>query len=111
MKSKSVNYITDEVIELILVAINTNIDALPKTDIPKNVCGVYFLYLSDNVVYVGKSKNINQRIHEHLKSKKFDYYRVFECDESLIGLYERIFINKLKPILNCDSLTNKIKKL
>lgn len=76
--------------------------------------GVYFLYnVDDELIYVGKSKNLYSRINQHItghgKSINFSHliYRidvVFESDELYRELYETYAINTLKPIYNISKV-------
>lgn len=45
------------------------------------IVGIYFLYQDDDIVYVGQSQNIGQRVYTHLAKdeKVFNYYAVYEC--------------------------------
>ena len=57
-------------------------------------CGIYFLYNNENVVYIGKSNNMKNRINQHKKDKEFNSVK----DEGLVNLYEPYLIQKYKPI-------------
>jgi len=64
-------------------------------------CGVYLLYNNEDIVYVGKSNNMKNRISQHKKDKEFNNVKciVFK-DEGLINLYEPYLIQKYKPKYN-----------
>jgi DNA polymerase-3 subunit epsilon len=50
--------------------LNPNIDLLSIDELPEKV-GVYKLYDEDNqLIYIGKSKNIKKRVNQHLKNYK-----------------------------------------
>lgn len=53
---------------------------LNKSRITK-ATGIYILYQDDEIVYVGQSKNIGQRVYAHLadNEKSFNYCAVYEC--------------------------------
>jgi excinuclease UvrABC nuclease subunit len=65
--------------------------------------GVYILWWHGKVVYVGQSKNCDQRIeeHQHKQTKKFDYFQVFCIPNERKRLtLETELINYLRPIEN-----------
>ena len=65
--------------------------------------GVYILYKQNLIIYIGKSKNINNRILQHKKDKDFDSVKsICFTNDSYIDLYEPFLINKYKPMLNND---------
>jgi hypothetical protein len=65
------------------------------------IIGVYFLCDTDvgNIVYVGKSKNMIERIMAH-SDKKFDRVFAILLHESDIALVEAAFINHYHPKYN-----------
>jgi hypothetical protein len=66
---------------------------------PKSHC-VYFLHLGAAVVYVGKSRNLLNRISSHT-DKEFDAFSFTECaSESDAMALEFMEITRLNPILN-----------
>ena len=70
--------------------------------------GIYFLYKNSQLVYIGKTKNLYQRLNDHLKNdnKIFDTYKFIEItnNETNIVEIETFFIQKFQP------LYNKLKK-
>jgi len=73
------------------------------SDEPPKLEGVYFLYHNDTIVYIGKSKNIYDRVSQHRKDKQFNKVKsIIFKDASNIDLYEPYLINKYKPALNKD---------
>lgn len=85
--------------------------------IPSFVSGIYFLYNKHNdLLYVGKSKNLQSRIADHIKgrtntsyfSKEISYIRyspvasLMECE-----IYETYFINTLNPKYNKEKVYNE----
>lgn len=75
------------------------------------VCGIYFLLDKGEIVYIGKSTDIHNRVHDHKLDKIFDSYNMVEVD--LIDLHktERHFINKYLPKYNKDTETMFIKNV
>ncbi len=75
--------------------------------------GIYILFKDNEIVYIGKSKNIKHRIQEHKKDKLFNNVKIILFkNEPDINLYEPYLINKYKPIYNNDlktELSNNIK--
>ncbi len=70
--------------------------------------GVYFLKFNNEVVYVGKSKNISKRINSHLgsKTKLFNDFSFIDCPVELLSETETAYIYKHDPIFNKkDALT------
>lgn len=70
------------------------------------ICGVYFLIHVRDIVYVGQSKNIRQRLNKHWKDggKIFDRVAFIECPESDLRNLESAYIQKFKPPLNVVGL-------
>jgi hypothetical protein len=64
--------------------------------------GVYFLVDGDEVVYVGQSTNIYNRIPQH-HSKKFDRYMYVPCKPELLNALESLYIHCFRPKLNFGS--------
>jgi len=79
--------------------------------IEENTSGIYFLMYNEKIVYVGKSKNIRIRIHQHIsgKTKVFNDFKFILCDENLLESTELSYIYHYDPIFNKkDSLTDGI---
>lgn len=65
-----------------------------------------FLNKNNEIIYIGKAKNLNFRIknHKHLPKEcyneinKIEYIKLNNCDES--SIYERYLINKINPKYN-----------
>ena len=72
---------------------------IPLESINK-IC-VYSLWNDKEIVYVGKTNNINRRISQHEGSKEFDgfSYSVLE-NEFIADITERKLIFELQPIYN-----------
>lgn len=64
-------------------------------------CGVYFLVRDNEIVYVGRSVSVIDRLHTHRKDGK-NFNRVFfiECTKEELGELEMHYIRKFKPKLN-----------
>tara|TARA_R110000737_G_C14245384_1_gene425620 strand:+ start:44 stop:529 length:486 start_codon:yes stop_codon:yes gene_type:complete len=61
---------------------------------------IYILYRDDELVYVGQSKNVYNRLNQHKRDKVFDRVRVLHCREDRKLYWEKILINSYKPIYN-----------
>jgi hypothetical protein len=72
---------------------------LPKLK-PQEICGVYFLFLKDQLIYIGSSYNIFQRINIHKKSKIFDCFSFIQTSKDERQFLEQEYINRFKPDLN-----------
>lgn len=67
--------------------------------------GIYLLYNNENIVYIGKSNNMKNRINQHKKDKEFNSVKcIIFKDEGLVNLYEPYLIQKYKPKYNKDLL-------
>lgn len=80
------------------------VDKLSKnkisTETLNNFC-VYALWDKDEIVYVGQSAQLGQRIMAHTKNKQFDSYSFFDCksfDE--MDSIESTLIIQLRPKYN-----------
>jgi hypothetical protein len=64
-------------------------------------CGIYFLIQDDEIVYIGQSIHIPNRLHSHQKKNR-QFERVFfvECKEEDLDEIERQYIRKFSPKLN-----------
>lgn len=64
-----------------------------------NPC-IYFLFLNGELVYIGKTINLQTRLVTHLRDKVFDSYRYIECPQDRLNHYELRWIKRFKPPLN-----------
>lgn len=70
--------------------------------------GVYFLKFNGEIVYVGKSKNIRNRIPQHISHgiKLFNDFSFIECSQNTLDSTELSYIIMHDPIFNKrDALT------
>lgn len=61
---------------------------------------VYFLINDDDIVYIGQSKNLEDRISQHGNSKEFDRFTYFEVSDCIVDIVESCYIHKIRPALN-----------
>ncbi|MDC8446472.1 MAG: DUF4224 domain-containing protein [Nitrosomonas sp.] len=68
----------------------------------KPVCGIYFLLCGSEVVYVGQSINLIERIGNHLRNDQmlFDAFYYIEAKKEDLLILEKKYIKKLNPYLN-----------
>lgn len=65
--------------------------------------GVYFLFLSGRLQYVGSSRNVHVRLTNHKRAREiiWDKYALIECDNAVQALrLEHAYIKKLCPPMN-----------
>lgn len=63
-------------------------------------CGVYFLIKDDEIIYVGKSVRIPNRLRDHQRGKDFDRVFFVECKEDELDDLEKRCIREFSPRLN-----------
>jgi hypothetical protein len=75
---------------------------LHELAVPPRICGVYFLLLAEEVVYVGQSRNIVARIHQHIDDlvKDFDRVLYLPCPPGLLDYFESRLIKVMRPRYN-----------
>ncbi len=61
---------------------------------------IYFLFNGDTLVYIGKSKNLVNRVMYHREDKTFTDLAIVETNENDYSLLECYYINKYKPQYN-----------
>lgn len=64
--------------------------------------GIYFLISDGEVVYVGQSIDVLNRIAQHKAKQivKFDRFTLIECSRDDLNRLERIYIQRLRPRCN-----------
>lgn len=81
-----------------------------KTVSMRPIVGIYFLIYSQQIVYVGQSKNIAQRVQSHSQRILFDSYKYKECEVSELDALEDHLIKTLRPKFNIAK-KNSLKKI
>lgn len=89
---------------------------LPVQILPLNryaKSGIYFLYLNDEVVYVGQAADMRKRIGSHLVEgiKNFDAISCIPCEKQDLSKAERYYIAKLVPKYNRCALSKDVRSL
>jgi hypothetical protein len=64
------------------------------------ISGVYFLFDGDEIVYVGQSVNVLNRVTSHFYDKKFDKVALLRVPEKDLLAIESIYIKKFLPKYN-----------
>lgn len=79
--------------------------AIPIADFAHAASGIYFLWKTDRIVYVGQSRNGLARILTHLAEgvKDFDALSFLRCPVGKLDEVERHYIRALLPIYNNDA--------
>jgi hypothetical protein len=76
------------------------------------VCGIYFLWLGDKIVYVGQSHQIRLRVLQHVDEavKVFDGLSFISCPSNELNRRERYFIEALIPRYNACKIAKRARK-
>lgn len=73
---------------------------------------VYRLIHNNEIIYIGKSTQINVRLTYHLRDKDFDTVEVIQFDNEVdMCISEIYFINKYKPRLNKEFIYSDVKSM
>ena len=66
----------------------------------------------NEIIYIGKSTQINVRLTHHLRDKDFDTVEVIQFDNEVdMCISEIYFINKYKPRLNKEFIYSDVKSM
>lgn len=68
------------------------------------MCGVYYLWDGERVLYVGASVNVERRVRQHADNIDFIGYFCDECKKEELNVEESRAIQLFRPILNCNSV-------
>jgi hypothetical protein len=63
----------------------------------KAVIGIYFLWLGEECVYIGQSRDVLNRVKKHRTAYEFDRFSVMKCDEWDLNAFETKLIASIKP--------------
>lgn len=85
------------ILNLVQDTLDRSIDITKET---KASCGVYFLRQGDEIVYVGQSISVYNRVNQHRSSKQFDSVTLLPCKPEQLNNLEGFFIRLLRPKLN-----------
>jgi hypothetical protein len=81
--------------------------------LPNNSC-IYFLSEADEIVYIGQSINLMNRINTHRSSMSFDrvhYLNIHGQDTRWLTTIEGAFIKRVKPVLNMTGKTTELTEV
>lgn len=82
----------------------------------QNVGGIYIFWENDNIVYVGKSMNLQGRIPQSLQDRlkmtpDINYLSIICCDSDAdVHILEILLITELKPLCNRDCICKDTSK-
>lgn len=66
-----------------------------------NGCGVYFLLFLDEIVYVGQTTDLRNRLKQHWESNKgWNRYFVIRCEKEDLLRLESYYILRFRPKYN-----------
>jgi excinuclease UvrABC nuclease subunit len=66
--------------------------------------GIYFLCKNAEIVYIGKTISVAQRVESHRGIKDFDSVLLLRTPEELLNSVEIYWIKRLRPPLNQRSI-------
>lgn len=75
-------------------------EILEKAAYYERTVGVYFLISGNEIVYVGQSRNIMNRLEQHAPKIKFTRYAFAPFEEKHLDLVESLYIHLLRPRFN-----------
>lgn len=79
-------------------------EVIARSAVPRSqmTCGIYFLLQRERIVYVGQSRNVPARIHEHhtASAMAFDRYWLQQCPARLLSRLEAHYISVFQPRYN-----------
>lgn len=64
---------------------------------------VYFLFIGDNVLYIGETRKPQTRMRQHFEDKVFDTVKMIEVPADRLKIKEKELIAKYDPIFNRPS--------
>lgn len=81
-------------------------EILAKAAYYEQPSGIYFLIVGSEIVYVGQSKNVMQRMADHHPRIKFTRYAFAPFDVKHLDLVESLYIHLLRPRFNSVETIN-----
>ena len=79
-----------------------------KIEITKSsLCGIYFFFKNDIIVYIGQSINVESRVVAHTKNKEFDSWNYIKVDSIDLNEVESTYILEYQPKYNKTIPFNK----
>lgn len=81
-----------------------------RRSMPTRLCGIYFLFDGDELVYIGQSRDIVLRLFQHSRpryaapAKRFTTYAWVECEPDELNALELAYLAKFRPALNTKPL-------
>ncbi len=71
------------------------------------ICGIYFLFKGNDIVYIGQSVDIFSRMRTHRRVIDFDFFSFIWCEKEELNSTELNYIQFYKPILNKNYYVGK----
>jgi excinuclease UvrABC nuclease subunit len=81
----------------------------PFQEVELGMCGVYFIIKDEEVIYIGQSVLLWERVRAH-RHMKYDRYFFIECDEKELNYLESKYITQFCPDANIQFNPAKTKK-
>lgn len=91
---------------------NINLDKLEAIPVRRKR-GIYFLYRGLDLVYIGQTTHLDQRLHNHTqdKTKEFDSYKFLEINGTIdLSVLEITLIKRFQPVYNKNSKVDTSRK-
>lgn len=72
------------------------------------ICGIYFLFKGNDIIYIGQSVDVFSRIGQHRRAHvDFEYFSFVWCDKMDLNSTELNYILYYNPILNKNHYVGK----
>jgi hypothetical protein len=99
----ALNLVSGQITKQVLLRANEIVERSAPYEMP---CGIYFLIIGEEIVYVGQSINVMSRMDEHARRFKFKRYAFAPFPREHLDLVESLYIHLLRPRLNGRENTN-----
>jgi hypothetical protein len=78
-------------------------DIVKKSSPLSALAGVYFLIRDGEIIYVGQSVNVHNRVGDHVRYRMFDRVYILPCDPANLLETEAKYIHKFRPVENLSN--------
>lgn len=75
-----------------------------------NISCIYFLFFQSQLLYIGKTTNLRNRMLNHPLNFQYNVLRWIQVDSEKLDDYEKRLITILKPLYNIQHNTKNINK-
>jgi hypothetical protein len=93
----ALNLVSGEVTKQLLLTAGEIVAKSTPYDMP---CGIYFLIVGEEIVYVGQSINVMTRMADHARRIKFKRFAFAPFPREHLDLVESIYIHLFRPRFN-----------